>query len=153
MQVPNLQRVAIILRGVSGSSKSTFADYLKGLFNASLGYDYSNEPDKCVICTADDYHIEAGQYKFQPENLGFAHNQCQQKFEEALKVGTELVICANVNARERDFKYYIDKAKEYGYTYFVMVMENRNNTKDVHNVPAQTLERQELVLRNSLKLR
>ncbi|MEG1581928.1 MAG: hypothetical protein RR334_02065, partial [Clostridia bacterium] len=63
----------IIIRGISGSGKTTFAIKLKSLF-AERGED-------CEICEADDYFTGTdGQYNFNPNLLSQAHNACYSKF-------------------------------------------------------------------------
>lgn len=134
------QRNLIILKGVSGSGKSTFANL--------IAYP-------ACICTADDFFIDKdGNYNFDPAKLGQAHKACQAKFDDALKddIITNIVI-ANTNTKPSDYKYYVDKAEKAGLRVFYVVMENRNNTKDVHNVPDEALERQEKAIRDNLKLR
>lgn len=138
----NFQRVVIILRGCSGASKSTFADYLR--------YTSVDSP---VICTADDYFMVNGEYKFDATKLGEAHSQCRFKFEQALLDEKELVIVANTSTTTKEIQPYLDLAAAKGYTVFSVVMENRHGGKDSHNVPEQTLISQETKLRNSLKLR
>ncbi len=150
----NLNRVAIILRGVSGSSKSTFALYVKRIYEYQYYQSegrYDNE--RCVVCTADDYFTKDGVYTFRAEGLGMAHKQCQDKFTEALNAGAELVCVANTSTTERELEFYVDKAREMGYIYFVMVMENRHGNQNSHGVPLETIDKQELRLKNSLKLR
>lgn len=143
MNIPNpvkSQRNCIILRGCSGSGKSTFANL--------IAYP-------CCICTADDFYVDKdGNYNFDPNKLGLAHKACQAKFDDALKdeVITNIVI-ANTNTKSSDYKYYVDKAEKAGLTVTYVVLENRHGNKDIHNVPEETLQRQENTLRENLKLR
>lgn len=143
----NLENVVLILRSVSGAGKSTYANYLKSLFDK----DYERD---CVICCADDYFIDkTGKYSFEPSLLTYAHEHCKGKFISALENKTNLIIVANTNASEKEFDFYIDKAKSAGYVVFCMVVENRNNTKNIHGVSEQVLERQQARIENSLKLK
>jgi predicted kinase len=134
------QRNLIILKGVSGSGKSTFANL--------IAYP-------CCVCTADDYFTDKdGNYNFEVNKMGLAHKACQSKFDDALKddIITNIVI-ANTNTKPADYKYYVDKAEKAGLRITYVVLENRNGTKDVHNVPEETLQRQEKTLRDNLQLR
>jgi uridine kinase len=142
----NYLKVCVILRGVSGSSKSTFANYLEFL---------GRENFDVTICSADDYFYEKyGEYKWNAAELGAAHNFCQTNFNNALSLNHNLVVVANTNTKESDFKYYLDKAQESGYTVFSLVVEKRFEGGDNgHNVPAETLSKMENNIKSSLKLR
>lgn len=140
----------IIIRGISGSGKSFFADYILKLFRLST-YETG---DPCEICCADDYFIEKyGSYKWSAAEIFAAHKYCQNKFTKALDNQIELVIVANTGTKEKDIQFYLDNAKECGYTVFSVVLENRHNGKDIHNVPEISLQKQEKDLRNNLKFR
>jgi gluconate kinase len=146
-----MNKKVIILRGVSGCGKSTLAQYISDLYN--LTYEDRVDVQNSVICTADDYFMKDGEYVFDVTKLGRCHEYCQDKFENALRAEVGLVICANTNTKERDFKFYVDKAAEYGYDVFSLIVENRHGNKDSHNVPEETLKKQEEGIKNSLKLR
>lgn len=134
------KRNLIILRGVSGSGKTTFCNLIGG---------------NTVVCCADDFFTdENGNYKWYAEGLGKAHKYCAEKFDDALYNDTiDTIIVANVNAKPSDWKYYVDKATKYGLKITYVVLENRHGNKDVHSVPFETLERQEKTIRENLKLR
>ncbi len=136
-----MKKTVYILRGVSGSGKTTLA---KELIEGRRG----------VICTADDYFEIDGEYKFNAAELGNAHKACRVKFHYALCDKThDVIVVANTNTTEKDYGYYQEKANEYGANVFFLVVENRHNNKDVHNVPDENLRIQEQRIKNSLKLR
>lgn len=138
------QKTVLIIRGGSGAGKSSFANFL---------HLYGDDRRDCIICEADEFMVnEFGQYEFKSERLAMAHAKCQQKFEEALKGRAALVICSNTNTKLQDFQFYLDKAKEYDYTTFVVVLEKYHNGENTHNVPQATLMRQREAIKNSLKL-
>jgi predicted ABC-type ATPase len=140
-------KTVILIRGTSGAGKTTFAEYIQELF-------HSAEAEPCEICCADDYFIEKyGEYKWSAAEIFAAHVYCQNKFITALENKTELVIVANTGTKEKDIQFYLDNAKKRGYTVFSVVLENRHNGKDIHNVPEVSLQKQEKDLRNNLKLR
>lgn len=135
------KKVVFILRGVSGSGKSSVA---KELIEGRCG----------VICTADDYFEKNGEYRFNAAELGNAHKVCREKFHYALcDKKHDVIVVANTNTTEKDYGYYRDTANEYGANVFFLVVENRHDNKDVHNVPDENLRIQEQRIRNSLKLR
>lgn len=141
----DFNKVCVIARGTSGSTKSTFAEYLQYI------HTFGNPNGSTVICEADSFMYEGDEYVFKPEKLGMAHNKCREKFEKALEGDANLVICSNTNTREFDVNTYKDLADKYGYTTFVVVLENRGTT-DIHNVPIETKQKQAAQLKNSIKL-
>lgn len=144
----NKDKIAIILRGVSGCGKSTVAEYFAWLNSGDIGDEFPSE-----ICTADDYFMSDGRYKFDPKDLFAAHLHCFNKFKKAINDNFPLVIQANTNTKEKDFQHYIDYAEQHGYTVFVLVVENRHGGRDKHKVPEESLQKQECSLKTSLKLR
>lgn len=140
----NFNKVVIILRAVAGAGKSTVADYLSKSINP-----------KAIVCCADDHFTDKnGNYNFNPNELYLAHARCQDKFIAALQVDTNLVIVANTNVKPSQFDFYIDAAKEFGYTLFSLVVEKRFEGGDNgHNVPEKSLQLMENNIKISLKLR
>lgn len=131
----------IILRAVSGSGKTTFANYLESISKEST-----------CICAADDYFSQSGEYKFDATLLPSAHIFCREKFKKALSDGIQTIIVANTNTKESEFTHYIDVAKQYNYQVFSVVIENRHGNTNIHNVPQKSLDRQKENIYNSLKL-
>jgi len=120
-----MEKTLIIVRGIPGSGKSTFA----GLLGRA-------------ICTADDFHTDrAGNYKWHPANISKAHEWCQRKCKRFMKTGIERIIVANTSTTEKEFKPYMNMAKHYGYKVFTVVVENRHGGINSHGVPAETLEK------------
>lgn len=136
---PNSDRFVVIIRGISGAGKSTFANLFA-------------EPKS--ICTADDFFYDnVGKYNFDPSKLGQAHGECQNKFECALRdKSIKTVLVANTNVKPSDYQYYMDKAAEYGVKVISVVLEKRHDNKSVHGVPDVVLQRQHDALKNDLKL-
>lgn len=131
-------KTAIILRAVSGSGKTTLASELT--------------KHGGVVCCADDFFMVNGEYKFDATKLYHVHNQCKDKFLQAVKTDISPVIVANTNVNERAFKEYHETAVAYGYTVFYLVVENRHGGVNVHNCPSETLTKQEASIRATLKL-
>jgi len=140
-----MNKTVILTRGTSGVGKSTYANFLN-----LLAFDAAKT---CVICTADDFFEQDGQYKFDASLLGQAHYECKDKFIQALARRVDLIIVANTSTKLEDFEFYLDRAKTFGYQIFVMVLENYHSGINVHGVPDETLLRQENNIKNSLKLR
>jgi predicted kinase len=131
----------ILLRGVSGSGKSTFAQLLAQDF-------------KCNHWEADMYFNDphTGEYNFNAAHLGQAHGWCYQNFMTDVILSNDVIV-SNTSTTEYDIQRYIDTAKEYGYTVVSLVVENGHGGKNIHNVPEATLQRQETLLRKNLKFR
>lgn len=123
-----LKKNVVIVRGVAGSGKSTFADLLA-----------KGQGGKIV--EADKYAYKGNEYVWKAEELPTYHKLAMAEFENHLKNGEDLVIVSNVSAKWKDFKFYYNKAVEYGYQVTSLVVENRNNTKSIHNVPDETIQR------------
>ncbi len=129
----------IILRGVSGSGKSTAAK----LFGGNV-----------EICCSDDFFTSPdGEYNFTPSRLPDAHEYCRGVFMKALEnEDVDTIVVTNTNSREQEFHFYDEKAKEVGASIFYFVIENRHGNKDIHNVPIDAKSRQLNNIINSLKL-
>lgn len=137
--MPNNIKNLIILRGVSGSGKTTFAKNLL--------------PSDTIICCADDYFIdENGEYYFDASKLSEAHSFCRNKFIHAIKWRCPNIAIANTNAKEEEFAFYVKLAKEECYRVYSIVLENRHCSNDVHGVPENVKARQEEKIKNSLQL-
>jgi len=119
-----MTKTLIIVRGLPGSGKSSFASFIC---------------DEKYICTADDYHMKGDKYDWKPENTGMAHRKCQEKCEKLMMVGWEKVVVANTSTTEKEMKPYYDLAKKHGYRVFSVIVENRHNGMNAHNVPSTTL--------------
>lgn len=134
----NQDKTVIIVRGVSGVGKTTFANIVA-------------EPK--VVCTADDYFEQDGKYNFDPNKLGEAHKQSMDRFKEALyNPNVKNIVVANTNTKPRDYAYYVDKANAAGVKVIYVVLEKRHDNPNVHNVPDHVLQRQHDSLKNDLKL-
>lgn len=113
-----------IVRGMPGSGKTTFAESIC---------------DRVV--SADDYHTdEDGNYNWKLENQAAAHRYCQGKTRTIMGTDKDVAV-ANTFTTVKEMKPYYKMAKELGYTVFSIIVENRHNGKNVHNVPAETLEK------------
>ncbi len=133
-------KTVILLRACSNAGKSTFASYLQNL------------KGDAVVCCADDFFYQNGEYKFNPKGLGAAHGECHRKFIEAIEAGKELVIVSNTNTAHREFQFYIDNAEDNGYMVFSVVLEKRHNWVNDHNCPEASIIKQSENIKNSLKL-
>jgi predicted kinase len=95
-----MEKKAVILVGVSGSGKSTFA---------------SREYPSAVTVSADHYFMVDGEYRFDVSKLGEAHGACLRAFVEAAISGVGRIVVDNTNTTLVELAPYISLAKAYGY--------------------------------------
>ena len=122
-----------ILSGAAGAGKSTLANKLKN--NAPKYISSIAE-----ICEADDYWylIGDGKYAFDMKLLHNAHCWCQNKADNLMRNGENLIV-SNTNIKSRDRKPYFQFAKEYGYK--VVFIHLKTQFKSIHNVPEDVVKR------------
>tara|TARA_Y100000817_G_C16795214_1_gene517028 strand:- start:531 stop:947 length:417 start_codon:yes stop_codon:yes gene_type:complete len=125
----------ILVRGVSGSGKTTFANLIYGITNTAVM--------NVTALSADDYFTdEKGNYNFNASQLGFAHHSCQTKAKQAMENDVELILVHNTFTEEWEMEEYFNLADKYGYNVSSIVVENRHGSKSVHNVPESAITRQ-----------
>lgn len=118
-----MDKQVIIMRGVSGSGKST---YIKENFADA------------VVVSADKYFMKEGKYCWDASKIGAAHGQCRARFKQALSKSKELVVVDNTNTKLSEFKGYLSVAEEYGYKVEVVRLDVPLDTlygRNVHGVP------------------
>lgn len=127
-----MDKVLIILRGLPGSGKSSFAKLM-----------WSTN----VICEADDFfYDEDGNYIFDASKLGQAHKECQEKVETLMQDNknnshfSKEIVVSNTSITNKELKPYLDLASKYDYTVVSLIVENRHNGVNEHGVPAEKLE-------------
>ena len=121
-----------IVRGLPGSGKSTFAEAL-------VGSDF-------LVCEADKYFMQDGEYKFDGSKLKEAHESCRNTVETYMKdslVNDQFyreIAVSNTFTQEWEMQPYFDLAKQYDYMVFTIV-ENRHSGVNQHGVPDEALTR------------
>jgi predicted kinase len=119
----------ILLRGLPGAGKSTFAQFFRTL--------YWFEADKY-------FEDEDGNYNFDPTKLRNAHQWCKDRVEFVMNAPNgfppELVVVSNTFTQEWEMEEYYELAKKYGYRVYSVIVENRHGSKNIHNVPEEKLE-------------
>ena len=119
-----MEKVLYIVRGIPGSGKSTFAKTLGGQH-----YE------------ADMYFInENGEYNFDVTKIKDAHKWCQSFVETDMVLEYPKIVVSNTSTQEWEMEPYFKLAKEYGYTVFTIVVENRHGGVNQHGVPEDKLE-------------
>ncbi len=134
-------KVLILLRGVSGAGKSTFAKFLIDNFKETPTHH-----------EADMWMMKDGVYDFNPNNLGYCHAQCILSTERDMQVDIPFIIVSNTFTTQKELNPYLSLAEKYQYKVISLVVENRNNTQSVHSVPKEVLDSQAARLHRSIKL-
>lgn len=114
-----------IIRGLPGAGKSTLGDSIAG----------------CYCFAADDFFDTFYEGQFVPQKIKEAHQHCKYSVEDAMSMEAGTIAVTNTFTQEWEIKPYLDLAKEYDYTVFQIIVENINNTKSIHNVPEETVEK------------
>ena len=113
----------ILLRGLPGSGKSTFAK---------------------IICNqhveADMYFMQDGEYKFDATKLKQAHEWCRNK-TEAWMLKRYNVVVSNTFTQEWEMDAYYELAKQYGYKVTSLIVENRHGNQSIHSVPSEAIQK------------
>ena len=112
----------ILLRGLPGSGKSTFAEVIGGF-----------------CCEADMFFMEDGEYKFDINKIKEAHRWCKEQCQSYMEREKPKVIVSNTFTQEWEMEDYYDLAKQYGYKVTSVIVENRHGGVNTHNVPDATL--------------
>jgi len=119
-----MEKTLTICRGIPGAGKSTFAKTLGGQH-----YE------------ADQYFIdEKGNYQFDITKIKDAHKWCQGMVQSDMVLECPKIVVSNTFTQEWEINPYFELAKEYGYKVFTIIVENRHNGKNAHEVPEDKIQ-------------
>lgn len=129
-------RILVLVRGVPGAGKSTFANNLRETY-LKAGLTVAGPLE------ADDFFVDpnTGAYNYNPSLIRQAHESCQADAEAAMQTGFEYVIVSNTSTTEREVATYTKMATQYNYQILSLVVENRHGNKSVHGVPEEAMTR------------
>ena len=134
----------ILLRGVSGSGKTTVAN----LFTDA------------VLISTDDYFMIPDaegvlQYQFDANSLVVNHKKCQDEVESVMQhvesqdgflddmaTVTCTIVVHNTFTQEWEMDAYYKLAEEHGFTIHTLIVENRHGSQSTHDVPLKSIETQ-----------
>jgi predicted kinase len=121
----------ILLRGVPGSGKSTFANVILQQPN--------NNPQE--VLSADDFFVNnEGDYIFDDTKIKEAHNYCQFRCSERMRQEISRIVVANTFTQEWEMDIYYEMAKRYNYRVHSVIIENRHGNENIHGVPKDKLQ-------------
>ena len=126
-----MQPVLIIVRGVSGSGKSTFAKWLVN--NISDDNDWQVNKFE-----ADQWFID-NQEEWNPRHLKTAHEWCQAEVRKSLQDGY-ITVVSNTTTMKKELDPYMKIANDLGVQCFVLISDS--DYKNVHGVDENKLRKQ-----------
>ena len=115
-------KTLILIRGLPGSGKSTLAKKLR--------YEHLE---------ADMFFEQDGEYKFNPALLREAHQWCQERTKQAMRMNWAGIVVSNTFTQRWEMDPYLKLAREHGYT--VQIIECKGKFENVHGVPAEAIEK------------
>lgn len=127
------EKICYIMRGISGSGKSSLANEL-----GTGG----------VILATDDFFMESGKYEFDMSAIGYAHDWNIDRAAQAMKKGISPVVIDNTNVEAWQAKPYVLLAQKYGYK--IEIVEPNTPWKfnaeelakrNTHNVPRAAIDK------------
>jgi predicted ABC-type ATPase len=122
----NHQPKLILIRGISGSGKTTYAKKLMQQDPSLSHYE------------ADMFFYKDGDYAFDPTKLKDAHAWCKNQTEEDLRNGKSVIV-SNTFTQKWEIEPYIQLGKKYGAE--IILKKATGNYQNVHGVPPEALER------------
>jgi hypothetical protein len=132
-EISNIQAPSLILvRGIPGSGKSTLAKKLAAHFRTDDHYEADdwfwswNEARKKYI------------YHFKGDEIGDAHDYCQNKVVRALQASSPYIICSNTNKQLWEMQPYFDMANAYQYN--TTVINCRRQGQSIHNISQDKID-------------
>jgi predicted kinase len=113
----------LILRGVSGAGKSTYAASLRG----------------ATICSSDTYMVDAsGRYAFDRDRLPETHAKCLTAYTRALTSGAPLIVVDNLNLRRDWYATYASMARTFGRRVYQKTLSG--SFQNIHGTPPERVQ-------------
>lgn len=122
----------IILQGLPGSGKSSFAD-----------------TQDALVCSADSYHMTDKGYEFRPENQTLAHKECFKKFANAIYAKSPYIIVDNTNTTIYEVLPYIVLARAFDYDVTLRrfnCSKVTSHSRNIHDVPFDVITKMDINL-------
>jgi len=127
------QKIAIVIRGIPGSGKTTFASLFSRI-------------SECKIHSVDDLHVDrSGNFSWDENNCDQIYKKNLENFRKDCLKGVHIVVCDCVNYKVSHIQDYLDIAKEFGYRSYVVTSEfipiSESSSLNKHKVPVSKLEK------------
>lgn len=117
------RKVLYLCRGLPGSGKSTLASQLAPDTNFS----------------ADMFFEQSGKYLYDASKIHAAHGWCRDQVTAAMSRNEPVVAVANTFTQSWEMTVYVEMAKYFGYSVFVVTCEN--DYGNIHNCPPEAIGR------------
>ena len=137
-------KLALILRGVTGSGKTTLVEKLKEII---LDKEIS-------VHSTDSFFMKDGEYVFDPSKLGEYHQANMESFQKSVSKGTDIVILDNTCTKNWEYEKYAQFAKDNNYIVvairFAPGSIEDHLSRNSHGVPKEIIERMILNINEDL---
>ncbi|MDV6236010.1 ATP-binding protein [Leptospira ellisii] len=126
----NSDRNLILLRGLPGAGKSTLAALL-------------SENGAYPVFSVDDYFIDpqTKEYEFDYKENHKAYRACEENARNALRSGISKVFVDNTFTLLWELEPYLSMASDFGYTLFVVTVENYHNGRNIHSIEFEQIRK------------
>lgn len=116
----------ILVRGLPGSGKSTYANNLL------------NEGGAFRVIEADAFFVDpvTGEYVFKPNLIADAHAWCRAQTLQHLTAGTNVIVSNTFVTR-----WELDPYLEFRFNHEVSIVEMRTRYQSIHGVPENTIQK------------
>lgn len=112
-----------LIRGLPGSGKTLLAKSIA---------------DK--VFENNDFFVDLdGNYNFTKTNMVYAESETYNRVRTAMEDQVKKIAVSNAFIRSSELQPYIKLAESYGYVVQVMIVENRQQTQNIHNVSEERI--------------
>lgn len=131
--MPDKPRI-VIMRGLPGAGKDYNLEILAGEHLSEM-----------VVCSADDFFMEDGEYKFVSWKKGMAHEACKMKCFKAMIRGVDIAI-SNTNVCKWEYGMYELMADHFGYEVQIFSIydggcsDEELHERNAHGVPLASIK-------------
>jgi predicted kinase len=119
----------ILLRGLPGSGKTTFAALL------------ANHSKACSYSVDDYFTAQNGEYQFEFDKNHLAYKQCENNTEAAMRQEKPLIIVHNTFVYDWEMEPFLKLASTFNYRLFVLTMEKYHTAENTHAVTDEQIRK------------
>ena len=123
-----MSKTVIIMRGLPGSGKSTYA---------------RREHPNAWVVSADYFFVRDGVYRFDATQLGAAHNMCFRSAMAGCQADCPIIVVDNTNTTRAEYTPYVALARAFGYAVelvWVQAPVALCAARNTHGVPLNVIQ-------------